>query len=331
MSKSMNDAIQSITEALKREKCVLFLGPNVSRDNQNQVLHHQFLINIERKYTGEVKYNQEEGFLFFKESDAKNDVIYDMIDYYKNNVFSNTLFKKIAQIPFHMIVSLLPDTTITQVFEEYAINYEFVDFEKRIEKECNPPTKNRPIIYNLLGMATKGNFILSQDDFYEYLKEIISNKKAISLPIRSAINEARCYIFIGFGYQKWYLRLLMNVLDFHIIEESKKRQFVNFNDTVDMYRELVEKQFKLNFIDKKYEVFIDELFNACQEVKILREIMEPEERYRELLESNNDLLEKYQLKLVMISDPKERMRIEDEIEQLKNTIKKLEIKLQGAK
>jgi hypothetical protein len=325
-----NKTIQSIVKALNNDKCVLFLGPNISRDSEGDPVHHKFLREVANRYQDEVQYHEEEGFLFFKEPAAKSDVIYDMMDYYKNNEFSIELLKKIAHIPFHLIVSLTPDATATWVFKEYYdLEAEFVDFEKRTEKDCRVPSADHPVIYSLLGMAAKGNFILSQEDFYEYMKEVISNKRAIPVHVRSALTAARHFLFMGFGFQQWYVRLLMNVLDFHTIEVGKKRQVINFEDTSEgLYRELVERQFSLNFIDQNYDSFIDELLEESRAQGIARSLDSPCERWTGELEQKVNLLNQYQNKRLTENDPKEKMKIDQEISDLKPAIEELKAKIQ---
>ena len=150
MSKIFDDKeINSIVRSMQRDKCVLFLGQEISRNADNETLHDCFLQNMADEFSGEVEYDKKEGFLFYYEPDVKNDVIFEMMDYYEKNKSTKELLQTIVQLPFHLIISFTPDTTLVSVFEDSAIDYEFLDFEKRKEKECGEPKKDHSVVYNL--------------------------------------------------------------------------------------------------------------------------------------------------------------------------------------
>lgn len=313
--------INSIVRAMQHDKCVLFLGQEIFQNDENQNLHTAFLHKMVDEFGDEIEYNAKDDFLFYHESDVKNDVIFELMEFYEKTKCRKDYFKQLVQLPFHLIISLSPDTTIADVFDDYAIDVQFLDFEKRTEKECGEPSKENPVVYNLLGLGKKGNYILTQDDFYEYMKEVIANKRAIPTAIRSALNNARNYVFLGFNYDKWYMRLLMNVLDFHTIEPDKKRQVVS--QTEQTYSKLAEKQFHLSFIGNNYEKFFEQLISKATEKELCRKLLGKCQRLEIKIEKKQKLIDQYEDQLITEDDPQRKMKYEDELVKLKYEMKAL--------
>ena len=86
--------------------------------------------------------------------------------------------------------------------------------------------------------------------------------------LKRMIKEADNFIFLGIPFEKWYLQLLLRILYIH-----NDFDFVRYasNQTVDEeIKTFCLEQFKIEFVPKKIEEFVNELYQRCEEGGILR-------------------------------------------------------------
>ncbi len=315
-----------LSRAIRNEGSVLFIGPDIEKDEHGLPVLQKLCKKMVDTYPGEITYDEKEGFLFFIEPEAKNDVIYDFKEYYEKQNFAQEVYSMIAAIPFHLIISLTPDDSIHHAFKENGVDHDFVYFDSN-KAEVEKPTKDNPLIYSLFGLSTEGKYILSQEDYFNYIKAVLSDD-ILPTKMVSALRAASNYIFIGFDFEKWHVRLLMMMLNFHKDKESKTRHAVNTSDTQSLYKELTEKQFNISFIEDNETDFFQNFYNKMKEEGLLRELKSKEERVKSELLEKEKLLSEYEEIVSLASDPKEIMRTEKAIEQLKKEMEDLNNQLQ---
>jgi hypothetical protein len=316
-----------LSRAIKNEGSVLFIGPDIEKDELGKPVLQELCKKIVNTYPGEITYDEKEGFLFFIEPEAKNDVIYDFKEYYEKHNFAQDVYALVAAIPFHLVISLTPDDSIHHAFVENGVAHDFVYFDSN-KAEIEKPTKDKPLIYSLFGLSTEGKYILSQEDYFNYIKAVLSDD-ILPTKMISALRAASNYIFVGFDFEKWYVRLLLMILNFHKDKESKTRHAVNSSDTESLYKELTEKQFNINFIKDKETDFFQSFYNKMKEDELLRDLKPKPERIKSELLEKEKLLSEYEELVNLSSDPKEVMRSEKAIELLKKEMEDLQNQLQN--
>jgi hypothetical protein len=314
-----------LIRAIRNEGTVLFVGPNVERDENGKPVFQQFCRKMVEEYKGEVNYDEKDGFLFFMEPEAKNDVNYSLKEYFEKNNFGIEIYSLIAAIPFHLIISLSPDDSIHQLFNENGVDHHFVSFEST-NSEVEKPTKEKPLIYNIFGLASDNRYILSQEDYYNHIMTIAGDK-GLPLKLRMALNSASNYIFIGFDFDKWYVRLLLMILNFHIDKEGKTRHAIQSEKTESLYMQLSEKQFNITFIENNEFDFIKSFHAKMQEEGLLRELKPKLTVLTENISEKQRLLAEYEDILILKDDPKIKMDAEKQIEILKKEIENLQKQL----
>ncbi len=160
-----------LIEAIELGQCVLFVGPNLSVDDAGNSLHNNFYKKISRR---NIEYNEEDGFFMPK---AEKQIELKALNYYSKsfnneNVKGNKIIEKLVQIPFSLIVSVTPDNTVKHFFEKYNKKHDFVFYNPRTKHEVNEPTKEQPVIFNMLGNAAEdGKYIFTHKQFYEYVNQ----------------------------------------------------------------------------------------------------------------------------------------------------------------
>lgn len=309
-----------IIRAIKNEGAILFIGPDIEKTETGEIVYQHFSDEIIKEYEGDVNIDKD-GFFFFIDPLAKSDVIYEMKEFYEKYDFATDIYKKIAAMPFHLIISLSPDDAIHNVFDDNGIIHQFKHFDNyKIEVENF--TKEEPFIFNLFGLATKGKYILTQEDYFNYIKAIIGDD-LLPRKIITALKDAGSYIFVGFDFDKWYNRLLLMILNFHVDKSEKIRHAIQSENTDALMKQLIEKQFNITFIEEDGVDFLSKLHGKLEESKMLRTLTPLKDSLQQQVAKKQDFIETYRDKIRLISDPQETERYKYEIEKLEVETEKL--------
>jgi hypothetical protein len=272
---------KQLLRRLERQKAVLLLGPEVPMIGQEAPLSikealqdyvKQDLQEILQEYDlQKLEYYNEDGFFHVKD-DYKSEVIYPIVQFYKELDVA-PVHHKLVELPFHLILSLSPDDLLPRAMEAMGLPYTFHHYDKRRYNKDDDetmlnfkPSLDQRLIYNLFGsIHNEGSLILSYDDLFEFLQRIFNNYR---LPdaVREAILEANCFVFIGFNYSKWYLKLLLRLMNLH--EKVKTIYGMDAPERPELETFYVN-EFDVNFTRLNTREFVDQLYEACQEAGML--------------------------------------------------------------
>jgi len=256
--------LQLLVETIKADKCVLLLGPEIITTETGQNFHSALIeyLNIPENKNIIKYYENDDFFLFNQKDELKNrmSVFFKIKSFYQTTKPSEILLRKIAQIPINLVVSLNPDNFFYEILKKNSINAEFSYFNKSkpnkdIEKV---PDKFNPLIYNLMGdFSNMETLVLTHQDLFDFFEGAISKSK---LPdnLRSLLNEAYSYIFVGFKFDKWYVQLLIRLL------KLSTNKFSIETHATDETKAFYSEQFDLNFTELSNEEFIDNLISELK-------------------------------------------------------------------
>lgn len=180
-----------LTSAIKMNECVVFIGPELSQDNEDESLHEAFNESLEDY---DLMYSPKEGF-FMPGSDINdtvNDIRLNAASFYakkfpKKNKKARTVLEKLAKVPIPLIISVAPDDTMHRIFRKYNIQHNFYAYNGN-QIDADEPTAEKPVIYNMLGSCAnafdkseelrvnyklpfKATYIYTHEDFYKYMKQ----------------------------------------------------------------------------------------------------------------------------------------------------------------
>ncbi|TVQ14376.1 MAG: hypothetical protein EA361_07910 [Bacteroidetes bacterium] len=257
------DAIRwrRLLQALQYQRCVLFIGPEISVNSQGDSLHQEFYKELVLDYP-EIEYLENEGY-FSPEADEI--ILYDILDFYskefpRKNKTGRKILEQLAQVPFSLIISLCPDDTMHKVFSDYDLDHQFLSYDGT-KQEVEPMTPEKPMVYNILGNATSnGRYIFTYENFYNYL-----NKIHIPTEIKKKIQDATHYLFIGFDFNKWYNRLLLFILEFEHKKTGAHRLTIGNKNVKEDIEKFIARQFNITFIDNEHSQFIEWLIHNVGE------------------------------------------------------------------
>jgi len=271
----MFEEIDYIVSMIEQEKCVLLLGPEIALNSDNKTILSE-LVNLPKIRENEnIIFYDNEDLFYFKDDTEQMLVYYKIIEYYKQQK-PNHIHKIISQIPFNLIFSTSPDLLLKKAFDEQGMNANFGYYSKskKLDK-IDKPTKLNPLIFNIFGSITDDeSLIFTHNDLFDYLFSILGSN---SLPtdLMNELQSARNFIFIGFKFDRWYLKLIFKLLKIQESNKAKRNAFTEQINTDSVYSNL----FKIQFIENKTEEFLNALLEKCKERNLIRtgsDIIEPE-------------------------------------------------------
>ena len=261
---------------IKQQKCVVFLGPEIVKLNGTTVRQalrdHLNATNADDI----VHYYDRDGFFLFREKIAKQEVQYEIAEFYKNYrnalAMDDTLINKLVQLKTHLLVSINPDNILSEVAHKHAINHQFAYFKHGggAVEQVGKPTLEMPLYYNLFGSIEHfDSMVLDYEDLFSLLSSLIGTP---GLPdaLRTVLSETKVFLFIGFDFDKWYSPLLLRLLSGkkgnrkYVIDPSVKEE----NTTT-----FLVKHFGIEFIEDE-AAFLDELFRQCALQGLMHDIVE---------------------------------------------------------
>lgn len=256
-----------ILQRIEEEKCILILGPDLS-SNDGISMGTKLKEFMSVKSNGGFKYYHEDEFFSFADDADKEYAYYDIQQFYDDLPVSE-IHHKIADIPFHLIVSLTPDILIRKAFEDKKLNYVFDYYNKEENPQAiGQPTKEQPLIYNLFGnIERESSLILTYDDLFDYLFAIFS-KHELHQDLRRELQRARMILFVGFRYEKWYFKLITRVLNVHRGKLSHAP--LKDRDLLPDVRNFYSDELKVKFLDYSSLDIINALHDRCSEKKLVR-------------------------------------------------------------
>lgn len=327
-----------IVRTIEKQKCILFLGPELFRTKDNaRSKQQEFFENLALKNPQKILSYNHDGFFLFSSPEEKTRLFKEIKDFFEERT-DEDLIQKIAEIPIHVLVSINPDILLKRFFVQKNYPHVFDFFDKKIKKDIvGTPTNKKPLVYNLFGSVTNlDTLILSHDDLFEYFRALMGNN-VLPQELRTALEMATNYIFLGFQFDKWYVQLILSLLKLN----DKQYNFIRYasaNAISNEIKSLCINHYRIQFIGADNNVFINTLHDKCREAGLLRnfslipgvDVMnEKEKDLRENIERENKLLQEYEQLQDDEKDPIRQMDIEDNIEDIRKKIAQYERELES--
>ena len=273
---------EDLLETLEAEKCILFLGSGAYKAPGGGDLDAALAqwLDVQNPEHPQIRLYHSDGFFLFKGKKEKRRITTRIKDFY-NQAFPETeeLLGRLAEVPFSMIFTLTPDNLLTRVLDTRGFDYQF-DFYYRhrpAPEEYERPTRQKPLLYNLLGnIEEPESMLLTHSDFFDYLK---SDFRDISMhpKLKDQLKDAERFIFLGLPYEKWYFQLLLHVLSMHsdAMKDIERLALDEFEDPG--LHKLYTEEFKIEFIPADVELFLGELHRQCGAKGLLKQVAPPDE------------------------------------------------------
>ncbi|AEE52175.1 SIR2 family protein [Haliscomenobacter hydrossis] len=286
-----------IIDSLEAEKCVIFLGSGVYHSPGGQNLETELgqWLDVEQPHHPMIQVYNDDGFFLFRNARKHKRKVITQIKNFYNQPFPETSarFAQLAQMPFSIIVSLMPDNILARTFDELGLNYQpdFYFRNRKYPEFFEKPAKNKPLIYNLLGnIEEPESLVLTHSDFFDYLESVFL-ARSMHPDLREELESAERYIFLGLPYEKWYFQLLLRVLSMNSdkLKDVERLALEEFQNP--KLQTLYTEEFKINFFPSNPELFIANLYQACQSAGVLKKLPSPDPTLAQVEERSPAALE----------------------------------------
>ncbi len=328
---------------IQQEKCVLFLGPEICRSTDGTPLYR--LIAEQLVPYAKTHYERDDLFFFDKpiqRSEAWQDVIAPL---YQNSAVQEEIYRCLADIPFHLIISLSPDFRLKNTFDQQKLPASFAYFNKdRTDQNVPRPAKDMPVIYNLFGSCEdEDSLILTHDDLFDFLSAIMG-QNLLPNTIRTALlpENVRNLIFLGFQLDKWYIQLLLRLLR---LSQHRARFRTYAADAVANAedRAFCVDNFDIIFTTEDSLNLIRTLHEKCKESRIIRTaapkisytpekreyVLEKMKKQDEALQLLNEKIGRLTQAKIIENDVSAKFKLEKELEALTNERRSCEAEYQN--
>lgn len=214
----------------------------------------------------------DDGLFFFKDGPKRTDTYIKIRRFFEQEDFSDAraLMEKIVRIPFHFIITTTPDNLLVETFQSLHFNVKSTFYWPNHSEDPNMavPSQACPMVYNMLGnLKNRESLVLTHDDLFTYLGSIFQDK-SMPVTLRSAIKDSLSLIFLGIPFDRWYMQVVLRMLGLH--EDKNLLRFAILQESSEEVLTLCKDEFRINFVPKKIDVFIDKIYSLCECEGILR-------------------------------------------------------------
>lgn len=292
MSENNNHNWADIAKNLTKGRTVLVLGPDAipfypakaDGEATETTLSELSRQQILEELGGQVSHYYARDKLFlFKNARAKRDAM-DIMEtgtHRRDWLPDAELLRKIAAMPFSVVLNLNPDKLAYEAFVKYcrppqfdffSVNHKPAHFNIEREPDCY----DAPLVYNLCGSVADAldSVVLDHFDLFNLLKKLL-NDEGVPKNLTEPLRKADRFVLLGFELERWYFQLFLHYVN------RLDGAFDNFNQNFPILspvgedsREFVMKQFNIEHFATSREDF-DRLYEACAQQGILRKITDP--------------------------------------------------------
>lgn len=273
---------QNIARQIRDGACVLFLGPSAIAARQADGSFRPIVEICARKLAEKYQIPAEDSDSLtyvcsaIKIRNLLSDtlIIAAVQDFYQQAAREaqlSPLLEKLSDLPFKIIINATPDDFFAQFYAQAVrdFHFDFYNFRKPAPdplyqfNETDPP-----LIFNLFGFYKKPeSLVLTYGDQLNYVNKITGaqhERLPDSLP--AAFNIPRFYLFLGFDFGDWSLRVLLDALFKNARNSIQPFAYpIKGGPAVDSRaRVFFQGEFRMEFPNVDMDTFISTLLNAYQ-------------------------------------------------------------------
>ena len=273
MPDNLDETYREIAETIlsTEGQCALILGPELSVDEQNMGYRSHFRKIARDAANGITNYFENDNLFAFADDTALKRSRRLVKDFYRRSGDA-VLLELIARIRFPLIINLCPDTALNEVFTKNNYDFRPGYFAQARDvrfKDLPYPTKTKPVIYNIFGIAdVDTTLILNHSKLYEMIQHLLSEN---SLPeqLETFLDRASAFLLLGVRFETWYYQLICHKLklrEFHTIKTNLSATGINDDHDAGgsgSVSLVVRKHFGIDFSPDNPTQAVERLINAC--------------------------------------------------------------------
>lgn len=278
---------QNIARKVKEGSCVLFLGPAAlaAKDKDG---NWQPMTDLCARYLAD-KYNLELGtdedcnlpyvasLLRIQNRSTDNVLQEEVAKFYSDSADKFELhpaLEQLTDLKFRIVINTTPDNFITRLYDQIAQAYhsDFYNWYKPgTGFNFDFDKDSRVVIYNLLGAYQKPeSLVLTYKQQLGFIKKIVGEQQNERIPdaLTNAFKDFRHHLFLGFDFEDWALRLLLDTLYKNVRENIQPYSFTTKDErpAESDTRVFFQGEFGMQFPKDTLENFVSNLVTEYQKL-----------------------------------------------------------------
>lgn len=210
---------------IRNDACVLLLGPGMAFDSEDrdstpltvklaQVLADQLNHPHEAMCADNLAHIAQ---IYQRENDRIS-LELEVEDFYRSYAGCTTdLHRRLAALPISLCIDLTPAGLMANAYYDEAGKTPVRDFYGSAKGQAISLiefTPRRPLVYELFGsLDDSASLLLTENDLLDFLVNVAKNTPSLPKDLTSRCSDPKTsFLFLGFGFQHWYLRILLHVL-----------------------------------------------------------------------------------------------------------------------
>lgn len=213
-----------LIQSINRNRCILLLGPNAAMDpnDPSRPLTQNLAAALSLKLENSEQMVSDRDLahvaeLYYREKVDRYGLekeVAQFYDQYKNA--TTDAFRNLAALPFTLCLSTTHDCLFENAIamENKSPVLGHYNFRSHTGFPHFEPTEENPFIYKLYGSLEDGDsLVITESDLLDFLSNVIRKSPPIPDLIASKFaDKGVSFLFIGFGFQQWHLRIQLNIL-----------------------------------------------------------------------------------------------------------------------
>ncbi|HLP59327.1 MAG TPA: toll/interleukin-1 receptor domain-containing protein, partial [Candidatus Deferrimicrobium sp.] len=267
-----------LVHTIRKGKCILMLGPEtaeVKLDGQSKMLSQSLANLLSGDLDSRFKEHIDPSNLlevahYLQPDLGKIKLQMKIRDFYTQHNSASTLtsdfHRDLAALPFYLSIHSSPDEMFSVALKEQNKHPKIGWYNYKEKKSTMESfgTASEPMLFYLYGsIKDEESLVATENDLLDFLVSIMARG---SLPER-LINELQApdksFLFLGFGFKHWYLRILLHILEIKnkdnrsfALEEFNPSNAAESKSTVLFFR---EGPYRIHFFEKGFEEFAAEM------------------------------------------------------------------------
>jgi hypothetical protein len=277
--------------AINQNNCILMLGPDTAVetvDGQPRLLTECLANQLaERLKPGTLKQLDPSDLAqvsqYYEEEKGRQSLEARVASFYKEKQgLCSDLHRNLAALPFYFTITTTPDSMLINALKENnkepVMNW--YNFNGENPGMVQMGTFEQPLVFYLYGAVPEpGSLMLTENDLLDFLVALSSGKRPLPDNIRSELQaENKSFLFMGFGFRHWYLRILLHVLQGGNKKNSRSFALEKFppENTAELQRTVFffkKSDYKIHIFKEDFNDFAKKLrdqFEPCSPAVISR-------------------------------------------------------------
>jgi len=215
-----------LLHTINRGNCVVFLGPEMAQDVVDghsraltEVLARRLADELKQRSPTDILIEYDLAHVARKYSDYNSsiDLQVAVTQFYEEKKdHTSQPYLDLAALPFHLVVKTTPDAYFLEALRRHKKPCQVEGYHYRgPRRDLVPPaTAKKPMVYYLYGYVdVPESLVISENDVLDFLVNVIAKNPPLPTNISSEIRDpSKCFLFLGFSFKNWYLRILFHVL-----------------------------------------------------------------------------------------------------------------------